>query len=192
MEIHRTVHAYLEWISTCQLNFWCLLIFEKKKVCLICFFPPAGVNQQVMCTSTPRSSGRFATKSCRSIVRRLNRARISGRMWVQCALIFEDICQLPTLLAIWFKTCLLGQKEVWLQCRWGERWVTQICEIHMCFGVLDSCRVEKRTVWIEIVGVQMLTRAALPSGYGPASLKIVARITTCTKKVEIMWNEGMM
>lgn len=56
----------------------------------------------------------------------------------------------------------------------------------MCFGVLDSCRVEKRTVWIEIVGVQMLTRAALPSGYGPASLKIVARITTCTKKVEIM------
>lgn len=55
-----------------------------------------------------------------------------------------------------------------------------------CFGVLDSCRVEKRTVWIEIVGVQMLTRAALPSGYGPASLKIVARITTCKKKVEIM------
>lgn len=201
MEIHRTVHAYLEWIFTCQLNFWCLLIFEKKKSLLDLLFSPrrskstsdvhvdpAVIRQvryeelQKYREKVKQSEDKWQDVStmCTDIWGYLSAAHSSCYMiqdmpaWAERSLVAVQMRRKMSHTDLWDPYVLLGEQ--------GSR----------CFGVLDSCRVEKRTVWIEIVGVQMLTRAALPSGYGPASLKIVARITTCTKKVEIMWNEGMM
>lgn len=84
--------------------------------------------------------------------------------WAERSLVAAQMRRKMSHTDLWDPCVLLGKQ--------GSR----------CFGVLDSRRVEKRTVWIEIVGVQMLTRAALPSGYGPASFKIVQESPHALKK----------